>query len=119
MLSSTSWDFGAVSLPLQWSLEPFFPLSDFALEALVGVSMEICRCCMMHSMFLSMDLRQSRSCSGRALDTRLLGEVPFHRLLPWGAFLSCASSLSISALVGLLSNSMAYTEMLASLTFDA
>jgi hypothetical protein len=103
-----------VSVPVDSELELLF-----ALAAFMGVTTGICRCCMMRSMFFSMDLRQSLSCSGCASDTRLLGEVSFLRLSLRGAFLTRASSLSISTLVGLLSSSMACTEMLDSLVSAA
>ena len=66
---------------------------------------------MMRSMFFLMDLRQSLSRSGWASDTWLLGEVSFLGMSLGGAFLTHASSLSISTLVGLLSSSMACIEI--------
>jgi hypothetical protein len=82
-----------------------------ALAAFMGVTMGIWRCSIMRSMFFSMDLRQSLSCSDCALETRLLGEVSFPERFFLGAFFTRASSVSISNLVGLLSSSSACPEI--------
>ena len=82
----------------------------FALAAFIGVTQGICKCSIMRSMFFSIDLRQSLSGSACTLETRLLGEVSFPERCFRGAFLTRASSVSISNLVGLLSSSSACHE---------
>lgn len=109
------------SVSLTWSLsedESVSLVSELELlladAAFMGVTMGIFRCDMMRSMFISMDLRQSLSCSACALDTRLLGEVSFSDTGFLGAFLTLASSVSISTLVGLLSSSIACRDTIES-----